>query len=172
MFTDWVVIEGSGGGSGSGDFDGEKEFISKNLFKLDTISEVRKYANWTTGKIETATSDWCHSDYIPVEVGKKYTYSGGGRRYYGSATRKTYFDSYCYYDANKAFVSGERLTARKDTTLTIPENVAYIIINFSVSTDAQDEVQFEKGEIATSYTPYFAENYYLPKLIVKKAQIA
>ena len=106
-----------------------KMLTSKNLFNVETLSEEGYWAHTETGVITAAVEYYC-SDYIPVIGGEKYAYTGG----YVTASTPNYLRSYCVYDENKNFINGvKRNTGSNDAIiLTMPENAAFVIINFTI----------------------------------------
>lgn len=96
-----------------------------------------KFVNWTNGNLAT-NEDFNASDYIPVESGENYTRSGPGSTLHRA-----------WYTANKTFIEGSQTSSWPATA---PSNAAFIRFSYYLST--QGEVQFEKGNSATTYEPY------------------
>lgn len=138
---------------------------SKNLFNINTISNVGYRMNYTDGK-EESVGEYVHSDYIPVVSGETYTYTGG------HLVEHTNMIKQCvYYDKDRGFVKSEVNIEKTDPIqLTIPDEVAYIIFNFYTIDYAKANVQFELGTEATEYEPY-KDRYRLDGLIVKSNQV-
>ena len=112
----------------------------------------------TSSNSINANASYGYSDYIPVVVGQEYKSSHNMR-----------FTT--YYDSDKVNVSGGANTFI--TSFTIPANVAFVRITYSV-TDI-DIFQLEKGITATTYESYLKaiEDNFLPKpKIVNASQIA
>lgn len=62
-----------------------------------------------------------------------------------------------YYNSNKEFVDYFDLNAR-NTLMKIPENVKYVRFTLRILNNNQDTFKFEKGTIATPYSPYECGN--------------
>lgn len=145
----------------------------KNIFNIDTLSQTGEWVVHNTGAIETYPTNayiqnYCHSDYIPVVGGKSYVYSGGNDNVVGG----TYLYSYAFFDSSKDFVSGAFPAGYSESVITVPENAAFIIINFQRLSCAQANVQLERGEAATEYEPFKSTpNYYHSRLLVRADQI-
>lgn len=144
---------------------------SKNLFNLETLSEAGYWANTTTGKVEACPGySYCHSDYIPVIGGETYTYTGGDI----VPATPNFLRWYVIYDKNKNFIRTEKpnIHTAESIVITMPENAAYIIIDFYSVEYAQKNVQLEQGNEATEYEPYTeASGYFLDDLIIKPEQV-
>ena len=144
------------------------EIAGKNLFNKDTVSDVGEWVG-TKGQFESNeyTTKYFHSDYIPVDGGESYTYSGGGA--YG-----TRMYSYVWLDSNKALVSrvGDTYYNSEPLTVVAPDNAYYIVINFYDGISTVDNVQFEKGTEATEYEAFEGSGgFYCDGLIIKASQI-
>ena len=110
------------------------QIVGKNLFDKNAITS-NKLIYRTSGD-EGTNYSYGASDYIPVEAGQKYTYTGFN--YWYSA----------FYDANRVFHSTPPNTA----TITIPSGVKYL--RTSVLLTNLDTAQFEKGQSATEYEDF------------------
>lgn len=87
-------------------------------------------------------SDWRISEYFKVKPNTAYTLSG----LTGSSP------SVCFYDGNKAFVSGTKYNGSAEVTVTTGATVAYCRLSFK--TDNINSVQIEQGSSASPYTAY------------------
>lgn len=130
------------------------EFVTgKNLADPSKFSPLGQYYNYTNGKQEfyptnQYIANYSHSDFIRVEAGKTYTWSGG---------TKTQGYHYCYgyaiFDADKQYLTGAAPNVYEPLSVTIPEGGAFIVLDFS-SLAATSYVQLEEGPEATAYEDF------------------
>lgn len=114
---------------------------SKNMFDKNAVLNNYELigSGSYAGGINPQTG-WYVSDYIEVEANKKYY-----------LTKSSSGSSICFYNTNKAYVS---VISSSNGVITIPNNSSIKYMRFNgVMTDL-DNVQFEKGETQTTYTPY------------------
>lgn len=98
------------------------------------------------------------TDYIPVTPNSKYAFSSN-YTFTGSAA------SYCFYDKNKNYISGEAHNNRIGYVINTPSNCYYIKDCFWVGDKLGIDSTFpqlEEGPVATEYEPYY--NYELAKI--------
>jgi hypothetical protein len=114
--------------------------VGKNLFNKVAATDGQYVTE--TGTLLT-NAIYCYSDYIPVTPGQTYTGIG-------NAVNMRFV---CFYDANKAVVSGGYSTAV--TTFTVPSGgTAIAYIRLSILVVNKSAFQFEKSATATPYEPY------------------
>lgn len=94
------------------------------------------------------------TDYIRVVSGEEYTLS----HYYNLAYAKI-----CYYDEDKAFISGsvisEATYTTVPTTFTIPAGACYVRLSaHKIYGTPPEDWQFEAGSTATSYERYYEQS--------------
>lgn len=133
----------------------------KNLLDMSAGNiELGKYIN-NSGTVQSSTSNFYNTKYIPVKPSTKYTIS--------TNTNVSYV-SFMEYDESKSFTlrtlfgaSQPRLT---QATITTRADTAYILIGSNPigSAITMDDVtaikwQVEEGENATSYEPYGRVRY-------------
>lgn len=173
-----VEIE-TGGGSAEGSDREQIVIQSKNLFNVETVVSG-SWAKTTNGAIEYYPDDneyianYRRSDYIPVNGGTNYTWSGGSNWVGG-----TMIHNAVWYAADKTFISGYKAPTDSGTidtpeTLTAPQNAAYIILNFANKKQLLDTVMFEEGSEVSAYEPFGAtvtDKYYQNNLLVRANQI-
>lgn len=126
------------------DFNG-LEIGGVNLFVKSTASRGWWISN--TGVLN-ADGGWGYSDYIDVSGMKNYIASGFTNLGISPAT--------CFYDSNKAFVSGvqsenQNSQNSKRRTLPIPSNAKYMRFSFALADI--DTLKIEQGTKATAYSP-------------------
>ena len=95
------------------------------------------------------------TDYIPVKPNSNYAFSSN-YTFTGSAA------SYCFYDKNKNYISGEAHNNRIGYVINTPSNCYYIKDCFWVGDKSDIDSTFpqlEEGPVATEYEPYY--NYEL-----------
>lgn len=88
-----------------------------------------------------ASSAWRTTDYIPATPNTKYIMSG-----YTNLGRSV---STVFYNSSKAAISG--VAGTKRTSVITPAGTAYIRTSFSAAD--LDTIKFEKGNVATEWTP-------------------
>lgn len=116
------------------------DFKCKNMFNKYTVTKNYAVDGGSNGALIQSTGNSA-SDFIEVEPGKNYYLTKN------PATGT----SNCFYDSNKVFISAIYKT---DGIITIPNNPDIKYIRFNVPISALDNVQFELGSTATTYTPY------------------
>ena len=118
---------------------------SKNLFDKDAEGKQAGYAlDYNTGNAyQTSSGNYSVSDYIPVKGGQSYIASGN--------TKAT---DYCWYDENKAFISGG---GNINVARTAPTNASFARIDYWRADESS--VQFELGSTATTYEEYRGNSY-------------
>lgn len=149
----------------------EKITVSgKNLF--DKSKAVLGDISATTGEPVSTFTYRFVSDFIKVNEGDTISFSGK-MMYVG------YSDEYdcsfikAFYDSNKNFISGSRLTA--NTPLTIPTGVSYVRIEGYNTTMASGhtvdldsiKVMIVKGSTVATYEPYHAPQTALAEMLNK-----
>lgn len=132
------------GASPSPDYPSEIENVKgKNLFDK-TLSIANKYLNSNDGALLNSSSSSI-SDFINVSENTQYTISG-----YGTTS---YYKVVSYYDSSKSFISSNTATNSNNTySITTPSNAKFLRFHY-LSTN-ENQVQIEKGSIATRYVPY------------------
>lgn len=126
----------------------------KNLFNPDETTDG-KYIG-SSGSIGDDASSVI-SEYIPVTVGEKYTwsfvtnysqgssYANGNRRMHGYKSDGTWKQQLTYYNVTGSEAQQYTLTA------TIPSGVAFVRLSEKIT---DENIQFEHSDNATSYQPY------------------
>lgn len=127
---------------------------SPNLLNFNDVDfTTGKYINPANGALYNSSS-YNTSGYIPVEVGKTYTYCYG---YPVGTGRQMRF--ICAFDENKAVVSSAGAESR--TAYTVPEGVSFV--RFSGDSTyfipSQPALMFYEGSSIDKYYEYF-EPYY------------
>lgn len=131
------------------------EFSSKTRNVGDNINHFNKstiktgYYLDNTGA-EIANINYAITDYIKVEENENYVYQGLN-------IESSFASKGAYYNSNKEFVDYFDLNA-KNTLMKIPENVKYVRFTLRILNNNQDTFKFEKGTIATLYSPYNCGN--------------
>ena len=110
---------------------------SKNLYNKATSTPDRSISV-ASGNLATNVNNTT-SDFIPVESGEHYSLSP-----HSSIIRLA------FYDSDKNFISGLSDPANP---ILVPENGAFV--RYSYGGDYEDVRQFEKGQVVTSYEPYY-----------------
>lgn len=96
----------------------------------------------TTGVLnETSYPNRRYTEYILLEAGKSYTFSGT----FGIYT------NYTLYDENYNYLSGKSVG---DTTRVVINPTGNTFVRFSHPDDSVDDFQLEEGVTATEYEPY------------------
>lgn len=118
-------------------------FQSKNLFKSDAVRHNKTVA---ANGVISYTGHGC-TNFLPVIPGKKYTLSGRRTRYY-----------YAFFsDAQDSAVISSTLATNSSMplTITVPAGAKYVVFDLYQSSSMDySNIQFEKGEVATSYSSY------------------
>ena len=131
------------------------EFSSKTRNVGDNINHFNKstiktgYYLDNTGA-EIANINYAITDYMKVEENENYVYQGLN-------IESSFASKGAYYNSNKEFVDYFDLNA-KNTLMKIPENVKYVRFTLRLPNNNQDTFKFEKGTIATPYSPYKCGN--------------
>ena len=131
------------------------EFSSKTRNVGDNINHFNKstiktgYYLDNTGA-EIANINYAITDYMKVEENENYVYQGLN-------IESSFASKGAYYNSNKEFVDYFDLNA-KNTLMKIPENVKYVRFTLRILNNNQDTFKFEKGTIATPYSPYECGN--------------
>lgn len=123
---------------------------NKNIFNPYTITEL-SYVSPTTGIVDynkDAPYLYNVSDYIEVTPSLVYICNKDIR-------------SIAFYDINKNFVSGISITILGGTTITIPNNVAYMRVNI-LDTISLLSIQIEQSESITKFESYLQFNGFIP----------
>lgn len=122
----------------------ELEIGGVNLFVKATVTKGYWLSNIGN---QNADNIWGYSDYIDVSMMKNYIASGFTNLGIAPAT--------CFYDSNKAFVSGvqsenQNSQNSKRRTLPIPSNAKYMRFSFALADI--DTLKIEQGTKATAYS--------------------
>lgn len=122
----------------------ELEIGGVNLFVKATVTKGYWLSNIGN---QNANGGWGYSDYIDVSGMKNYIASGFTNLGISPAT--------CFYDSNKAFVSGvqsenQNSQNSKRRTLPIPSNAKYMRFSFALADI--DTLKIEQGTKATAYS--------------------
>ena len=137
--------------------------LARNLFNPKSINKTNTSFNSSALEMNDYYY-WGVSDYIEIEPNTDYTLSGIT---YGATSRY-----HCWYDADKKLISTfpRFLQTVKSQTYKSPSNAKYIRFSLFVGEennsvpDERTTFQFEKGTVATPYTPYSGDkNQYLVK---------
>lgn len=125
-------------------FNGESYEVNlgKNLFNKDSVTTNA----WLLPDGTTqSSSGWAVSDFIPVDSGEKYYLPKTGTR------------RLKYYNGGKTALTNDWDIAGggNNQVITIPVDACYVRFTIQTSSISLDDFQFEKGDIATSYAPYF-----------------
>lgn len=136
----------------------EVEIVGKNLFDKNTSIVIGK--TWTSTGTETnLTNCFVQESYIPATPSTAYTISTTND--YSSTT--DFRLMICEYDTNKNFIRrnigtvGGGITTKY--TITTSSTAHYV--RLGASTITIDELQFEKGNQATTYEEYKGQTYEL-----------
>jgi len=124
----------------------------KNLVNTELFSRGN-LLNTSTGRLILSASDDT-TYYMPVVGGEEYTVS----HYYNLSHAKI-----CYYDEDKAFISGSVLSEETYTTvpltLTMPTGAAFVKMSANkIYGTPTEDWQFEAGGDATSYEMYHEQD--------------
>lgn len=93
---------------------------------------------------------WNISEYIKVKASTNYTIQGVS----GNSP------SVCYYDKDKAYISGENYNGNTSITISTPNNCAYIRLSYNTANI--DGVQLEQGSTATAFSAYQGTSVVIP----------
>ena len=121
--------------------------LGKNLFDISTET-AGIFISATDGSI-SSNSVWTQSDYIKVSPNTTYTMSSSVATNNGGSWEIS------NYNNSKTWVSSAQYGTInvKYYTITTGNNVEYIRLGYR--NDRYQDIQFEKGNTATSYAPYF-----------------
>lgn len=115
---------------------------NKNYFNKDTVTQ-NKYLNYQNQEVSNTV--WTFTDYIECKPNEQWTISGYST--IGGAPSR------CYYDTNKNLISGGAHNNQESMMkFTTPDNCYYF--RDSIAKADIDTVKIEKGDTATSYSPY------------------
>ena len=113
----------------------------KNLFD-DAI--VRDGFYMDTSGVIRPLADWGISSFIPIEEGEYYTFSGT------ALSRISFFA-----DADDSLTPLSTITGDKPLTAQAPVGAKYAVLAlYSPQVPTISNVQLEKGQVATAYSPY------------------
>ena len=119
----------------------------KQLFDKNAINTNNGYVDGayldSTGATISSTAYFI-SEYIPVSAGESYTLK------YSEGTLNA--PSFCLYNANKEYVSGEKYGNRSPVMFTIPSGVSFI--RFSATKNKKDIIMLNSGSSPLPYEPY------------------
>lgn len=118
--------------------------LGKNMFDKNAIVNG-SYIN--SDGTETSHGSFGISDYMPVQSGTKYAYSG-------STNETGYGAKAAWYDRDKNIV-GDAFGFGHNGIITAPSGASYVRFSVRVSVGDADTFQLEKGSSTTSYAPYF-----------------
>ena len=117
---------------------------NKNYFNKDTVTQD-KYLTYQNQ--EVSNSAWTFSDFIECKPNEDWIISGYTT--IGGAPGR------CFYDKNKNYITGGAHNNQESMMkFTIPDNCYYF--RDSIAKADIDTVKIEKGDTATSYSPYRA----------------
>ena len=134
------------GASPSKDYPSKAKCLgsNKNYFNKDTVTQD-KYLTYQNQ--EVSNSAWTFSDYIECRPNEDWIISGYTT--IGGAPGR------CFYDKNKNYITGGAHNNQESMMkFTIPDNCYYF--RDSIAKADIDTVKIEKGDTATSYSPYRA----------------
>lgn len=124
------------------------EFVgvrTAQLFDIDGKNAANGYVNNAQLNSDNSTETWGSaeiSEYIPIVGGAVYSFNGIGS--YNSP-------SYCFYDADKQYISGDNYRGRQTITFTAPSNAKYFrFTHIKSSTTAMCNA----GDAVLPYEPY------------------
>jgi hypothetical protein len=147
--VDWVI-------------EGNDDNGTENLYDKNTYTEMRALLN-SNGEIQEGRLDWQVSGYIPIEANENYTISNV----------VGFSPSYCLYDSNKNYLSGNTYANNTKIIFQAPANAAFA--RFSVKygsasgTDPNIDVfMVTKGSIAPDY--YIPYGYQIPITVSQQGQ--
>ena len=131
-------------------------YHSPNLFNIDTI--VTGLLNKANGQLLTNYTTYRTSDWIEVSEQTNYVLSSSQSNY----------AYYCWYNANKGFISGYEGGVQTAVALTSPQNAKYF--RFSMTAEQMTyDMQFEEGTERTAYMDY-GGGYLLPQYAASYAE--
>ncbi|WP_214807640.1 SGNH/GDSL hydrolase family protein [Exiguobacterium sp. s102] len=118
----------------------------KNLFDPVKADLPGKLLNYNDGSVTTNNADHiATSDYLALTPGQVYVIN------------KKY--NIAFYDANKAFLTAEKIAVTKEagTNFTMPATARYIRLSFagySTNTNVANEAQIETGTVSTTFEAF------------------
>lgn len=125
---------------------------TKNMFDKNAIVEKLTYSD--IGTTTTLTDTFVQYTYIPVEPNTEYIFSMG-QAYTSTNNRLTI----CEYDSSKTFIQRNIITPSLDPSgtgeklvITTTSTTAYVRLSSIII--ALNDLQFEKGNERTTYTPF------------------
>ena len=113
--------------------------LGKNLFDKDSADIGVAYINSSTGAIING-GDSTTIKYYEVEPNTQYTLTAQN------------LQRLAFYNSSKTKLLVSTTT---NTTFTTPANTMYVAIQLATSTFNVNTIQLEKGNVASSYSPYF-----------------
>lgn len=133
-------------------------YVSPNMF--DTTDLVVGLLYTENGSVLANYTTYRTSQWLPVDSNTAYTFSNGVNTVW----------RWCWYTESKTFISGDSVTITTSSpiTRTSPANAAYIRIGFGEAYVGND-IQLEKGSIATEYMPY-GTGHLLPQYAPKSTE--
>lgn len=137
------------GVSPSPEFSSQIRNVGDNINRFDKSTIKTSYYLDNTGA-EIANINYAITDYMKVEENENYVYQGLN-------IESSFASKGAYYNSNKEFVNYFDLNA-ENTLMKIPENVKYVRFTLRLPNNNQDTFKFEKGTIATPYSPYKCGN--------------
>lgn len=148
--------------------------VGINLFSQSTATPG--YVNLANGTVDIADADNEKiSDYIPVSANSAYTFQLWGT----TPSGKYGFGGIGEYDSNKKFILRDTLygnaTVSSDTvehlskTITTTSTTAFVRVSFSKYNDYK--AKFEKGSVATPWTPNPTENATVTSVAALQTQV-
>lgn len=148
-----------------GDYqDSFRKSTGKNLFDVSTVTNT--YINSNTGA-PSSNYAWRATPF-ESNILPNTTYN------FSWTSNNGYFQVVItYYDKNKVFISGVDLSQNNtySKNITTPANFVYYRISYSVSVEGvsvtRDNIQLEKGSVATDCEPYGKDKWYLYEKVGK-----
>lgn len=104
----------------------------------------------TEGTYST-TPDWYISEYFKVMPSTVYTLSVNSSTIQNPAV--------CFYDANKAYITGTKINKQRTQQITTPANAVYARCSQREVQDASDCIRFEIGSTETDAEFYTGQTY-------------
>lgn len=136
--------------------DVEVAVQNKNLFDKDNVTTGYTYSS--TGTLVELSSSFVDERYIPVTSSTEYSLST--QTNYSSTV--DYRLVICEYDKNKNFIKRNIAFESGVTKSTITTTSSTKYVRLCASTVTLDELQFEKGNSRTTYTPHQEQTYTFP----------
>ena len=146
-------------------------YESKNLFNKNSPDIVSGYDLSTIDGTNQVNTNFEVSGYIPCDGLSNLTssYSPTANE---NTTRELYPVTWCFYDANHNFISGNNVISG----VTVPSTAKYFRITFWMGFQNIRFIQIESGTSMTSYADYFAsyddfKTEYIPENSIFKSQL-